>query len=235
MPDAVAAFTSGGQTFLALANEGDSREYAGFNELTRIGASDFPLDPATFPNAAFLRGSANLGRLRATKSHGDSDGDGDFDEIYTLGGRSFSIRGVNGQLLWDSGDQFEKITAQANPAFFNSTHDANRFDDRSDDKGPEPEGLAVGIAYGRQYAFVGLERVSGVMVYDLSTPTTPAFVGYVNRRDFTKNVSTPEAGDLGPEGLLFINAEDSPTGVPLLVVSNEISGTTSVFAVMPAE
>jgi hypothetical protein len=235
MPDAIASFTVNGQTFLVTANEGDARAYTGYSEETRAGAANYPLDPVAFPDAANLRLLPNLGRLRATLANGDLDGDGDYDEIYTFGARSFSIRGLNGQLLWDSGDQLEQITALANPAFFNSNHEINRLDDRSDDKGPEPEGLAVGTAYGKPYVFVGLERVGGVMVYDVSNPIAPAFVEYVNHRDFTQVPTTPEAGDLGPEGVLFIPAENSPTGQPLLVVSNEVSGTTSFFAVLPSE
>lgn len=235
MPDGVAAFRSGGHDYLVLANEGDARAYTAFNEEGRAGAANYPLDPTAFPDAATLRANGAIGRLRTTLAHGDTDGDGDYDEIYTFGARSFSVRALNGQLLWDSGDQFERITAERNPAFFNSNHEANRFDDRSDDKGPEPEGLAVGTAFGKTYAFIGLERVSGVMIYDLTNPAAPAFVDYINRRDFTKNTIAPEAGDLGPEGLHFISAEESPNSQPLLVVSNEVSGTTSFFAVVQTE
>jgi 2',3'-cyclic-nucleotide 2'-phosphodiesterase / 3'-nucleotidase / 5'-nucleotidase len=235
LPDTIASFQSGGETYLVLANEGDARDYSAFAEEVRVGSANYPLDPTAFPNAATLKQEANLGRLQATKTYGDTDGDGDFDEIYTFGGRSFSIRAVSGQLLWDSGDQLERITAEAYPTRFNASNTNNTFDSRSPAKGPEPEGVAVGQAYGRNYAFIGLERVGGIMVYDLTTPSAPKFVEYVNRRDFTKATNTDAAGDLGPEGVLFINAENSPLpGKPLLVISNEISGTTSLFEIIPA-
>ena len=114
---------------------------------------------------------------------------------------------------------------------FNSNHEANKFDDRSDDKGPEPEGVAVGKAYGRTFAFIGLERVGGVMVYDVTNPASPRFVQYVNNRDFSQPVDSEAAGDLGPEGLLFISEEDSPTDQPLLVIGNEVSGTTTIYGI----
>lgn len=229
LPDGIASFKVGSETFLVLANEGDSRDWPGYSEETRVGS--LSLDPTVFPNAATLKQNANLGRLKATRAQGDTEGNGIYREIYTFGGRSFSIRSATGALVWDSGDQFERITAALNPAFFNSNHEINKFDDRSDDKGPEPEGVTVGKAFGRTYAFIGLERIGGVMVFDVTTPTAPEFVQYVNNRNFTQPPASPAAGDLGPEGLLFIAAEDSPNGQPLLVVSNEVSGTTTILEI----
>ena len=227
LPDGIASFKIGNQTYLVLANEGDSRDWAGYSEETRIGS--MALDPAVFPPD--LKKTSNLGRLKATKAQGDTAGNNIYKEIYTFGARSFSIRSTTGALLWDSGDQFEQITAAQNPAFFNSNHEINKFDDRSDDKGPEPEGVAVGKAFGRTYAFIGLERIGGVMVYDVTTPTAPEFVQYVNNRDFTQPTNTAAAGDLGPEGVLFIAAENSPNGKPLVVTANEVSGTTTIFEI----
>jgi hypothetical protein len=189
------------------------------------------LDPVAFPNAATLKLSANLGRLKMTSAQGDPDHDGDFDTIYTFGARSFSVRSTSGVLLWDSGDQFEKITAAAFPANFNASHDSNAFDSRSDDKGPEPESVIVGRISGRQYAFIALERIGGLMVFDVSVPTAPVFVQYINNRNFDAAVTTPEAGDLGPEGLLFVPEEESSNGKPWIVVANEVSGTTTIYEV----
>jgi DNA-binding beta-propeller fold protein YncE len=231
LPDAIASYKVGGETYLVLANEGDSRDWDGYSEETRIGG--MALDPAVFPVdvATDLKKSAKLGRLKATTAHGDTGGNGIFKEIYTFGTRSFSIRDTAGNLVWDSGDQLERITADLNPSFFNSNHEINKFDDRSDDKGPEPESVAIGKAFGRTYAFIGLERIGGIMVFDVTNPTAPEFVQYQNNRDFTKATNTLESGDLGPEGVLFISEENSPNGKPLLIVANEVSGTTTVHEI----
>jgi hypothetical protein len=230
MPDSIATFRFFGIPLLVMANEGDSRAYPGFDEEARV--KDVTLDPAAFPDAASLRLDANIGRLKMTKAQGDTDGDGDFDRIHSFGARSFSIRTITGQLVYDSGDELEQITAQALPEQFNSTNDANgSFDSRSDDKGPEPEGLTVAKIGFRTYLFLGLERIGGVMVFDISDPFHPQFVQYVNNRDFEGNAAAGTAGDLGPEGLLFIPEDESPINAPLLVVANEISGTTTIYKV----
>jgi hypothetical protein len=229
LPDTIASYSIGGKTYLVLANEGDSRDWDAYSEEARI--SGVTLDTDVFPNAVDLKRNANLGRLKITTAQGDTDGDGAFEELYSFGSRSFSIRDAEGNLVWDSGDRFERITAAANPAFFNSNHEENAFDNRSDDKGPEPEALTVGKAFGRDYAFIGLERVGGVMVFDVTDPASPEFVQYLNNRDFNEAPGNIESGDLGPEGIIYISEENSPAGKPLLVVANEVSGTTTVYEV----
>lgn len=235
-PDAVAAFQVGADTYLITANEGDARDYGGFSEEARI--KDVTLDTTVFPNAHDLQDNKVLGRLNITTTMGDTDGDGDYDALYCYGGRSFSIFKVKGtglEQVFDSGDQLEQITAAMLPDQFNSNNDENdSFDSRSDDKGPEPEGVTVGTINDRIYAFIGLERIGGVMVYDVTIPAAPVFVQYINNRDFSGNVAAGTAGDLAPEGLVFIPASDSPTGNSLLGVSNEISGTTTLYTIDPA-
>ena len=228
-PDSIGAFAVRGDTYLVTANEGDTRDYPGFNEEKRVSAMS--LSPSIFPTAAMLKQSANLGRLTATTTS-PVDTTGAVSEIQVPGARSISVWDADGSLLWDSGDTLERVTAAALPASFNSTHTANgTFDTRSDNKGPEPEGIAVGKVGGRQYAFVGLERIGGIAVFDLSDPHAGRFVSYVNPRDFGGNVAAGTAGDSGPEGLTFVKADDSPTGRPLLVVGNEVSGTTTTYDV----
>lgn len=145
------------------------------------------------------------------------------------GGRSFSIWDTAGNLVFDSGDALEQITAELLPEGFNSNGESDSFDSRSDDKGPEPEAVAISVLDGRTYAFVGLERIGGIFVYDITDPKAPTFIEYVNNRDFA--APTEEAGDLAPEGIIVVPAEASPTGGPLLIVANEFSGTTSIWAI----
>ena len=241
--DGIAAFEVGGETFYITANEGDGRD--AITEITDFERlADVTLDPTVFPNATALQQEDNLGRLEVSIVDGDTDGDGDLDQIFALGGRSFAILDAQGNRVFESGSALEEITAEAFPDNFNSDNDANTFDSRSDDGGPEPEGVAVGVVDGVTYGFVGLERVGGVVVYDLSDPTAPTFVQYINNRDFSVEFDEDEegdpnptaeqlsaVGDLGPEGLTFIAAEDSPNGEPLLVVTNEVSGSTSIFQI----
>jgi len=171
--------------------------------------------------------------LKIIRTEGDIDNDGDYDELHAYGARSITIWNEDGQLVADTGDAIEVATAMYLPDYFNSTNDANdSFDDRSDDKGPEPEGVVIGKVQGRDFAFVGLERIGGVMIFDVSDPAAPRYVTYTNNRNFLVDAEDPAAGDLGPEGLVFIKGDDSPIGEPLLVVGNEVSGTTTIYQVV---
>ncbi len=230
MPDAI-AFARGadGLPYVMTANEGDARDYAGFSEEERI--KDLILDTLAFPDADFLQENEQIGRLNVTTTLGDTDQDGEYEELYAYGTRSFSVYDAYGTLVWDSGEDFERITAEAYPDDFNSGNDENGdFEGRSDNKGPEPEAITVGQFNGRQYAFVGLERIGGVMVYDVTDPTAPVFKQYVNNRDFSGDPAAGTAGDLGPEGIVYISPENSPSGEALVVVAHEISGSVAVYA-----
>lgn len=233
MPDTIATYVAGGAPYLVTANEGDAREYEGFVEARRVGS--LTLDPAAFPDAAALQNNAALGRLNVSTATGDLDGDGDIDELHAFGSRSFSIwDGRTGQLVFDSGHDFEVIAARRFGRDFNSNNDENGGEPRSDDKGPEPEAVTVGTIDGVTYAFIGLERLGGIMVYDVSHPESPRFIQYVNPRNFSADLpdELDEAGDLGPESIVFVSASDSPSGAPLLIVGNEVSGTTSIFEIV---
>ena len=229
MPDAIASYEVDGKTYILSANEGDSREYEGFEDESRIGK--VKLDPKAFPNAAELQEKKNLGRLKMLNTEGDIDGDGDYDQLYSMGARSFSIWDEDGKLVWDSGKQFADITAERYPKHFNATEDENDFDDRSDDKGCEPEGVVVGEVNGQKVAFICLERIGGVMAYNVDNPKAPKFLSYVNNRDFTGDWKKGTAGDVSPEGLVFIPADQSPTGKALVSVVYEMSGTVGLYEV----
>jgi hypothetical protein len=162
-----------------------------------------------------------------------------YEALYSYGARSFSIwNGETGALVFDSGNDFETITAQRLGQGFNASNDDNEGDDRSDDKGPEPEAVEIARIDGKTYAFIALERVGGIMVYDITNPEAASFVQYLNTRDFSLDIgdavgagNLEAVGDLGPEAIRFIAAEDSPSGEALLVVGNEVSGTTAIFSV----
>jgi hypothetical protein len=228
-PDSIASYRFRGGTYLVMANEGDTREWPGFREDVRLSTRN--LDTTVFPDGADLKRTNNLGRLNVSSVDGDLDGDGDLDAIYSYGARSFSIRDAVGNLIFDSGDQLEQLTAAVYPNNFNASHSNNTFDNRSPSKGPEPEGLALGKVAGRTLAFIGLERIGGVAVYDVTDPFDVGLVDYVNTRSFAGSFNFATSGDLGAEGLHFISADDSPNGKPLLVVAHEISGSTVIFQI----
>lgn len=221
MPDAIAAFRSRGKTYYAIANEGDSRDdFIPGGEETRVASLN--LDPTKYPNADVLKSASVLGRLTVANPSvigaeiaGDTDNDGDVDQIISYGARSFSILDANGKIVFDSGDHIERFIATQGT--FSS---GGAFDDsRSDNKGPEPEGIIVEQIGDRTFAFVGLERGGGgVMVYDVTDVKNVQFVTYAR-----------DSADISPEGLTFINAVDSPNGQSLLAVSNEVSKTLSVY------
>jgi 2',3'-cyclic-nucleotide 2'-phosphodiesterase (5'-nucleotidase family) len=214
MPDAIAAYTANGKAYYVIANEGDDRDdFMSPDETARL--SSLNLDDATFPNEAALKANAALGRLTVSAApglNGDTDGDGDIDQILTYGGRSFSILDQDGNMIFESGDAIERIIATQFPALFD--------DLRSDNKGAEPEGVTVGIIGGRAYAFVGLERSNTTLVFDVTDPQKVSFV-----------TAAGQTGDTAPEGTLFIPASTSPTGEALYVATNEGSGTIGIYEV----
>jgi hypothetical protein len=234
IPDAIANYAVNGVRYIVTANEGDEKEYGDFEERATINSSEIVLDSAAFPHADFLRAETNLGRFRITNLNGDTDGDGDFDELYAVGARSFSILNAETmEMVYDSGDDFERITAN-DPVFgaiFNSSNSSNSFKNRSRAKGPEPEGLSLATIKGRTYAFVALERIGGVMVYDITDPANVSYVDYKNTRTVD---GSNEGGDLGPEYVLYVAPGESPDGKAYVLISNEVSGTIVVFEVLGA-
>jgi len=233
-PDGIASFQWAGKTYLLMANEGDARSYSAFEEESRVGAASYTLDATAFPDAATLKQEANLGRLRASNASGDTDGDGDFDLIYAFGGRSFSVRDTFGNLVFDSGNAFEAIVRD-HPSFSpyfntsNTNNAATEKDSRSDDKGPEPNVVCVATIDQKPYALIGLERIGGIMAFDLSKPENPTFAGYFNNRNFAAAANSRLAGDLGIEDILFIPESQSPNGTALVVTANAVSGTVTIF------
>ncbi|MEP3836437.1 MAG: choice-of-anchor I family protein [Algibacter sp.] len=210
-PDAITSVNIGGIDYLFSANEGDSRDYDGFSEEERV--EDFTLDETIYPSSNNFQNEVNLGRLKTTSTLGDTNNDGEVEQIYSYGARSFSVWSGSGSLLYDSGNSIAKETLSITPTRFNDE------DGRSDDKGAEPEAVEIlNIGNERYILFVGLERNDQVMVYDVTNPTAPKYMAILSHN-----------GDEAPEGLLVIPAADSPNGRDLLVVSNEDSGTVSFY------
>lgn len=255
-PDTIASYTWNGATFIISANEGDARDYAGYSEEVRV--KDI-IDPAELNKTLSVElqqqydqsgGKDYLGRLKVTTALGDADNDSEFEQLFAYGARSFSIWDKNINLVFDSGDDFGKISASILGNNFNAAHTENKGDNRSDGKGGEPEAIDIGTINGRTYAFIAQERAGDLFVYDITNPFNTAFVTLYNNRDFTIDYKMDDgladpcdinagmncsqvnmAGDLGPESIKFISAINSPTNKPLLIIGNEVSGTVTVYQV----
>ena len=224
LPDGIASYEVDGKTYIVTANEGDSRDYDGYSEEERV--KDLMLDTIAYPNAADLQEDADLGRLKTTTADGDYDHDGDYDQIYSYGARSFSIFDAYGNLVYDSGQDFGVITSMEEPDLFNE--DEGEKDERSDDKGVEPEAIAIGTIGEYTYAFIGFERQSAIVVYDITDPANPEFITYYNHREVTPDSIS---GDVSPEIIRFVPAADSPNGENLLIVGYEVSGSVGIIQI----
>jgi hypothetical protein len=187
MPDGIAAYESNGNTFLVMANEGDFRE-----------------DDADRSTAGSLGATAPLNNLRVSNT------DSSAGDLYAVGGRSFSIRDADGNLVFDSDDFLDRKAAEL-----------GIYDDaRSRDKGVEPEGVTLFNINGSTIAAIGLERTlkSAVALYDVTDPLNATFLDMI-----------VTDGDLAPEGLSAFMAN----GTLYLSVANESSNTTSLYTVTP--
>ena len=233
MPDTLATYSKNGKTYVVTANEGDARvddrdvsrfgDIAGNDSMNNIIDQNAPSNFTTTQTGA--RANEALGRLNVSRLDGDTDGDGKIDDPTMIGTRSFTIWEVTGsglQRTWDSGSYFEQYIRDNDPTGW--------VDSRSDDKGPEPEGLTLGEIDGKTFAFIGMERNNGIFMFDITDPNAPSFFGYTRTSDGS---NTP----LRPEGMSFISAADSPNGQNLLIVGYEGDGTASerigVYSVVP--
>ncbi|MEZ9160453.1 choice-of-anchor I family protein [Vibrio lentus] len=270
MPDSITSYSVDDNTYIVTANEGDGREYGikttqkvcddkGFEwdgddykgtesyttekdfctaYVDEVRGKKLDVD-ANHPLAGALKDNKQLARLKVIKPQGTLAAD---QKVQAFGSRSFSIWDESGELVFDSGNDFARIVLEQEPANFNSTNDNNQSgDDRSDDKGIEPEAIEVAEINGKHYAFIGLERQGGIMVYDVTQPKSAGFISYLNNRDFTQPVCTKvdedgdcdndtynsKAGDLGPESIKYFTR----SGNHFIAVGNEVSGSTSVYRV----
>lgn len=248
LPDAIASVEAGGNTYLITANEGDAREWP-----CLLGGTSTTTAEREDPRYADVGLDANLtsssvaGRLRVTVMPpavvtGTKVGSTTkVTPAYSFGARSFTVWKSNkindvfpADIVFDSGDEIERIVARNRPLLFNADWETvtglvNSFESRSAAKGPEPEGLAVGTAYGRTWMVVALERDSGLLLYDVTNPVRPQFRQYINTSLPGGNIFSGNAGDVSPEGVLFVEGKDSPTGKPMFIVSYEVSGSVAFF------
>ena len=252
MPDTIASFSWNGAPFLITANEGDAREYffdvADEAACVAAGGQDYDEDDGCLAfteevklknltaqagsKLEALQAGGEIDDLRVTNVLGDADGNGEYETAVAYGARSFTVWDQNGLVVFDSGDEIGRITAALHGNAFNNGDDENEGDSRSENKGAEPEALTVGTVGDKIYAFIGLERMGGIMVYDVTNPYNSKFETYVINRDLTEGLSVDDGiGDLAPESLVFVAADNSPTSQPLLLVGNEVSGSLTVWEI----
>ena len=247
-PDTIASFSWKGANFIVSANEGDAREYffdaSDEADCIAKGGLDYDAkdgclayidesrveDLTLAANFDYLNNDDNdIGRLKVTTVKGDINNDGQYESLYAYGARSFTIWDSNGLVVFDSGDQIARVTASVHGNAFNNNEDENKGDTRSDDKGAEPEALTLGKVGDRLFAFVGLERMGAIMVFDITNPYDVKFQDYFYNRGLEPSADI--TGDLAPEGMTFVPAAQSATNEALLIVGNEISGSIAVWEI----
>jgi 6-phosphogluconolactonase (cycloisomerase 2 family) len=247
-PDTIASFSWKGANFIVSANEGDAREYffdaSDEADCIAQGGLDYDAkdgclayidesrveDLALAANFDYLNNDDNdIGRLKVTTVKGDKNNDGQYESLYAYGARSFTIWDSNGLVVFDSGDQIARVTASVHGNAFNNNEDENKGDTRSDDKGAEPEALTLGEVGDRLFAFVGLERMGAIMVFDITNPYDVKFQDYFYNRGLEPSANI--SGDLAPEGMTFVPAAQSETNEALLIIGNEISGSIAVWEI----
>ena len=216
MPDGIAVYEAEGKTYILTANEGDAREWGDFcDEEKREGIAS--TDGTVLPNKVRVLDNTCKAGIPAEGN-------------YLYGGRSFSIFAVAEEglsIVYDSANEFEAKTFQYLPAYYNVSNDDVELESRTAKKGIEPEAVTLAAVNGRTYAFIALERIGGIMAYDITDPAEAAFVNYINTRDFNDALT----GDVAPEGLAVLAREESV----YLLAAFEVSGTVASYRLTDAE
>lgn len=204
-PDTLASYEHRGRTYLVMANEGDARdngeEDSEDERRGSAGSSDIEYVPST----------SDLTRLNFSNIDSARGG-----PLVKFGGHSFSIRDTAGRIVYDSGSILDREAIRL------GVYD----DGRSDNKGVEPEGLALLHVRGRVLAFVGLERSpepeppaapkAAFAVFDITDPHRVEYIDMI-----------VSEGDQSPEGLTTFKVR----GRYYLAVAHEGSDTTSLFEI----
>lgn len=225
-PDGISLVQRGQDTYILTANEGDARDYG--RDLFREDASNIG---DLIKNGAVINVpvTEEMKNLRVNQYRGKNS-KGEYDKLFSFGARSFSILKIEKdgvKMIFDSGKEMEEITKELLPQYFNADNKDNKAYGRNGTKGPEPEDITVGVVDGKTYAFIGLERVGGLITYDITNIEKPVYSGYFTSRDFSDKI----AGDVGIEGLKFVDAKSSPTGKALILAANEISNSVAIYEV----
>lgn len=219
MPDTIGSYRIGGTRYLVTANEGDFRP----DDADRIRISAGTFTGTEGAAASINRSNAVLGRLRVVRDLSDTDNNNVIDNVIMPGTRSFSIWNADtGALVGDTGS-FEPLLLSLDPTIHNIDGESGTgtFDDRSDDKGPEPEALTHALIGSNHYVFVGMERQGAILMFNVNDPANPVFVTSIN------NVTD---GLVAPESITFVPTDKSPTGNPLLLIGYEIGGKIGVYS-----
>ena len=232
MPDGICTFTVNGVEYIASANEGHCRSVLpGFIDETRghdmeasfvLDSEDPTPETGSFTSAQLnddaLLGSLNMATSPYDVARGDTDGDGDIDQLYAFGGRSMTIWDTAGNVVFDSGDALERAMLDRGLL----------QDSRSDDQGPEPESVVFGVVGNLPYLFVGLERTSAICAFNVADPQNPVLEDVI---DIAGESGVPA---YSPDGLAFIPRASSPLGLDTLAVISDQGGVLSLFSLNAA-
>lgn len=234
MPDALATWQKDGVTYAITADEGDARVDDG--DIQRFAAA-----VSTYGRAAGFTASSDnndYGRLNILKDlslNGPVDPSSDLEKIVSMGSRGLS--------LWkkEADQSFTRVSHlpleielfQRDPQRHNANNGGLKtaFDARSDDKGPEPEAVAVTtLTDGTVIAVAGMERQNGVIIVDITNPAAPQVLRYINDSG---------SGLISPETVTIIDPSVSPTNSLLAVVGYEgiiddnVAGGVGVYEINP--
>jgi DNA-binding beta-propeller fold protein YncE len=242
MPDTMVSYRVNGKDYFITANEGDDREYDAWEDLEK--ANELELSAQLKED---LLGT-DMKKLRVLIDLGESNGV--YNELYMTGTRSFSIWDADANRVFDSANMIETELATNYYDVFNTrvddTDDADDIaelkedgvayemvgdtayfwegiDARSLKKGAEPEALAIANISNNVFAYVGLEKQGGFMVFNVTSPTDVSFIQYFN--DINYSALPSQAGDLAPEGMVTF----AQNGKHYLAVANELSSSVAIF------
>lgn len=164
----------------------------------------------------------------AMANEGDMDG----------GSRGWTIFSQDGDLVYDSGMDFENAIIQI----------GHYPEERSGNKGVEPESVTFDTFGGTPYVFVGAERASVVGVYDITDPAAPVLTqllpsgigpeGYVTIPERNLLISANETDDAGPRAhVMLFEFQNAPAAYPHLTSAgmDNLTGWGAISGQVAAE